>query len=322
VLSCDEKELILRKIDNLRNLDYPNYQVCFVDVSDDETPEMISRAIAGLGNFTLIHCNKRGRSFQLNEGLAMPNDCDYILVTDVDSRIQTDTLKVIAESFKDTAVGVVGGYVKPLTEYNLDNSFWNSHNAIKSIEAMYGYAPIVSGACYAFRKEIVDKIPDDVWADDIYIPLLAHLKGFDCVYSSFVAVEELRGPQCLKSFLKYKIRKSQDIIKELLRFLPSIFDMRLDWFLIYLTKIVQVVLSPFILISFLISLALCWNEVIWPITMVLLISYTLHRIVFKKHSHCVINIREVLRVFLLTEAVLLIAFVKYCFQRKKIYYIR
>jgi cellulose synthase/poly-beta-1,6-N-acetylglucosamine synthase-like glycosyltransferase len=316
VLSYNEKEYIARKIDNLATLDYSQFSVYFVDASDDGTADIITAKIKGLSGFHLIRAKTRGRSFQINDALSVIND-DYILVTDVDAQLQSDALKVIAAEFDDKTVGVVGGYVKPVTSYGLDMVFWRSHNSVKFFETIHGYSPIVSGACYAFRREVVERIPADVWSDDVYIPLLAHLRGFGCVYSSFIAVEELRAPQSFKTFIFSKIRKSQDIIKEFLRFLPFIPRMDTVWAIIYLTKLFQVVFSPLLAILMFLLLPYQGLYIVSAVVFVFASAILLQRFLLKKVMPDKGNILEVFVVFIMSEAIILLALLRYFWDKCK-----
>ncbi len=281
VPSCNERALIEKKIENLKAIVYPSFEVCFVDASDDGTAEIIAREIGGWPCASLVRCAERGRSFQLNEGLKRAKG-DYVLITDVDARFDATATATIAASLAAPGVGVVGGYVRPLTEYRLDILFWRWHNTLKFFETIHGYSPIISGVCYAFKRELVAALPADTRADDIYVPLAAHLKGFACVYSSFVAVEELRGPQGAVSFARSKLRKSCDIIKEFLRFLPDVPAMEREWRIVYLTKIGQVVLSPFLTLLFLLLLTAVSRPALCVVAVALMVSLAVQAALFKK----------------------------------------
>ena len=316
VLSCNERDYIMRKIENLIKLDYPSFSVFFIDASTDGTDRIIAEKIQGRGNFKLVRAKDKGRSFQINEILKYV-DGDYILVTDVDAQLTSDALTIIAGEFRHGAVGVVGGYVKPVTSYSLDMIFWRSHNALKFFETIHGYSPITSGTCYAFRRGVVESIPEDVWADDVYVPLLAHFKGFGCVYSPFVAVEELLGPQSLKSFFYSKVRKSQDIIKEFLRFLCFIPRMRHNWAVIYLTKLIQVVFSPLLLIAIFLLLPYGNSTVFFTIMMFFLCAILLQGFILRKVTLDRSTLLETILVFVMSEVIIFVALMRHLLSRHR-----
>ena len=193
VLSFNEKNLIEKKIENLKALTYPQFEVFFVDASTDNTPQLIEKNISGSSHFHLIRVEKPSRSIQINKALSEVTGV-FVLVTDVDAEMEKDALEKIGKEFKNEKIGVVGTYVMPGTDYKIDNLFWRTQNMMRHMESIYMHCPVVSGACYAFRRTLVMSLPEDVWADDIYIPFLVNSKGFYSVYSHNIIVKEKRSP--------------------------------------------------------------------------------------------------------------------------------
>jgi len=118
------------------------------------------------------------------------------------------------------------------------------------LEATACSASIVVGVCYAFRNGLIRKFPEDVVADDIYVAFEAASRGKRVVYSPAVKVYELRSAQTIGEFLRHKFRKSNAYMVELLRFLPKVFKMPRKWLFIYLNKVLQLLLIPWIFVAF------------------------------------------------------------------------
>lgn len=317
----NERELIAAKIENLKELTYKNYEVFFVDSSDDNTPELISQNINGFPNFKLMRSPERNRSYQINQALAQARG-DLILITDCDGLIAEDTLHKMLSEFDDIKTGVVGAYVIPRTKYKNDILFWNVQNKMRFMESMYGHTPVVVGICYAFRRKILDKLPEDVWADDIYIPFLANFKGFNTIYTPNIIAEEMRSPINLKDFLMHKVRKTEDNIRELLRFLPEIFHMKLHWLVIYLTRFTQILVLPIFIYPFLLLLMYQKPNILIAGAVLFIISgllqfYIFPKISFRKEP---LSLLEIIKVFFITDFILLTAVIKYLFFKKRIHY--
>jgi cellulose synthase/poly-beta-1,6-N-acetylglucosamine synthase-like glycosyltransferase len=315
----NEKDLINQKITNLKALIYPDYHVYFSDVSDDGTDVIISSAIAGYPNYSLIRIDKPGRSIQINKALSLINH-GIVVVTDADALCEPDVLQKLADIFLDKTIGVVGGYVQPVTKYKTDISFWKVQNTARLTESACGLCPVVAGACYAFRREIVNEIPQDVWAEDIYIPFMAHLKGFYSIYSSEIPVKETRAPKGFDDFFKIKIRKAHDNIKELTRFLPEILTMPKEWLIVYITRFVQIMASPFLIILFLLSIFFQGQAVLIFSVSFLFLSGIIQKFLLNRISKEKLSILETMKTFIITELVLLYAVLFFLFRKRKISY--
>lgn len=186
------------------------------------------------------------------------------------------------------------------------------------MESANGFCPIFSGAGYAFRREAIGSIPADVWADDVYVPLLAHSRGFSCICVPDIKALEHRGPGTLTALFFNKIRKSCDIIKEFMRFIPDIVKMRGPWRVIYATKFIQIIFSPFLFIG---SILFFENHILPAIFLFFLLVFLQDRVMCHPGSKR-IGVWETLFVFTVTEFVLAIAVMRYFLNRNKIYYVK
>jgi cellulose synthase/poly-beta-1,6-N-acetylglucosamine synthase-like glycosyltransferase len=321
----NEENIIEKKIKNLRDLKAEKDEVIFVDASSDKTAQIIEKNISSLPNSKLIRSEKAGRSYQINKALKEAKG-DFILITDVDAMMEQNALEQIKDKFRDEELGVVAGYVIPLTNYKVDFLFWKAQNSMRLIESFYQHCPVASGACYAFRKGLLEELPQDVWADDIYIPFLANLAGFKSIYSPDVIVKETRAPANFKDFLVTKVRKAQDNIKELLRFFPKIPEMKIQWSIVYITRFIQVILCP--IFSIFIIFLLLFNAppaafILYPAIFILLLSlfqfYILSKISPGKNQS---NIIDTAAIFALTNFILIWSLLSFMFSKNKKCYSR
>jgi len=317
VPTLNEENIILEKIENLKKLTYSNYEVCFVDVSQDKTHEIIAKNISTMPNFALIRSQKKGRNHQINEALAYIKG-DFILISDCDGLLPNNTIEIMLEEFSDENVGVVGAYVVPRSRRKDDIIFWIIQNRMRCIESIYGHSPVVVGVCHAFRKGILNRLPEDVWAEDIFIPFLANLKGFNVLYSPHIIVEETRTPETTKDFLRHKIRKAEDNIRELLRFLPDIFRMKIRWAIVYVTRFIQILVLPAFLLPFMIMLVFQKPEVLGLSMLFVGISALIELYIFGKipGQKYRPNMLQTIKLFFLTNLILISALIWYCCDRR------
>lgn len=248
VVPCaNEADLIVDKLRNLLDCDYPadRLEIVFVDGgSTDDTVPRLEAAIPANRRIRISHAPRKGKIHQLNDVLPTLEG-RYVVVSDADGRLRRDTLKqMVAEFAADRDAWVVGAYSTMPNAIWRDRCFWDSQNRGRLIESDACSSSIVIATCYAFRSELMSEFPEDVVADDVYVALLANSLGRRVVYSRQALVEELRGPSGISDFLSHKFRKNNAFLRESLRFLYRLPEMTGYCKLMTLTRIAQQLLLP------------------------------------------------------------------------------
>lgn len=289
IVTCYNEEAdILRKVNNLKGLDYPEekMEIIFADGgSTDDTKNIIKETISELKNGKLVECPQKGKINQMN--YILPELKGQIIInTDVDGLLKKNCLIEIVREFKrDSKAMVVGAYCIPRDTVEIEEYYWLNQNKGRIIEARALTSSIAIAVCYAFKKELLSKFPEDVIADDIYVAYLANTKGYKTVYSEYAVAEETRTPKTLADFLVHKFRKSNAFLQETLRFLYQLPKMGNLWRVIYLTKLLQLLLLPWVVIFWLILgtalMSLRRWDIVFLDVLLLLILVTMTHGVFK-----------------------------------------
>lgn len=253
----NEEKLIKKKVENLARLDYDpeRMEVFFLDgKSTDASVQLIEEGIRDRPNFTCVQTNQRGKINQLN--FLLPEiKADIIVNTDVDGYMEEDALlKMVDEFRKGEEVGVVGALVSPEETIREEMEHWHAQNRVRILETEVGSASAVIGTCYGFRRGLIERFPEDVVADDVYATLTVNVQGKRAIYSRKAWAWEMRAANSLGEMFRHKFRKSHAVIKELVRFLPQVFKMKGLYKVIFLTKFLQQLVVPWILVLFLVLL--------------------------------------------------------------------
>ncbi len=250
----NEAELIAEKVGNLKNLRYPQDRVEFIFVDGDSTDDTLARlegAIGGAPNFRVVRAGCRGKIPQVNKVLPGLTS-DIIANTDVDAFVGGDALEELAREFaRNPRVGVVGGVVVPRDGLPEEVQYWKAQNRVRILESRVISSSIVTAPLYAFRRGLIESFPEDVIADDIYIPFEANLHGLRAVYSPRIMVEELRTPKTLEGLVRHKLRKINAWITEVFRFSYHLPRLSLLWRAIFFTRALQLLLFPWFALFFL-----------------------------------------------------------------------
>ena len=248
VVPClDEREQIVEKYHNLRDQGYPKdrLEIVFADGgSRDDTLDLLERQAADDPTVKIIRCPKPGKVNQLNYVLPQLRG-EIVVNTDTDGRMEPDTLsELVREFYRDPRVDVVGAFTYPSDALDIEQCYWLGQNRGRLLETDYHAASIVIAVCYAFRRSLIEKFPDDVVADDIHVAFEANTRGRRAIYSRRAVVRETRGPRSLWEFFPHKFRKSNAFLREMLRFLYRLPEMPRGWRLIYASKLLQLSLLP------------------------------------------------------------------------------
>jgi cellulose synthase/poly-beta-1,6-N-acetylglucosamine synthase-like glycosyltransferase len=238
------------KVANILNLQYSARMVEVLISHGGAKTDRIQPLSEGDPMIRLIHRKESGKTSQLNEAF---KECygDIILITDVDAMMQPNCLREIDKAFEDPDVAVVGTWTYPERCTIVDRIYWYIANWLRVFEAKILTASHVSGCCLAFRRSLLRSLPEDVIADDVYIPFLANFQGKRTVYLRSTQVAEIRQPRSVGSFMRHKTRKGNAVLRELLRFLYRIPDASAKWKLIYLARLIQfTILTPTVWLSY------------------------------------------------------------------------
>lgn len=253
VVPCyNEAGGILEKLEDLRRQDYPadRLEVIFCDGgSSDDTVRLLEEAIRADEPIRVIRSPRKGKIHQLNHVLPSLKG-DLVVNTDADARLSQDALKWMASEFcANPEVWVVGAYSTPLNTIDIEHYYWDAQNKGRFMESDAETASIVISQCYAFRRELLSAFPDDVVADDIYTAFLGNVKGYRTVYSRYAIAHETRLPQSYEEFLPHKFRKSNAFLRESMRFIYLLPEMKGFLKMLALTRIVQQLLLPWAMLS-------------------------------------------------------------------------
>lgn len=257
IVPCfNEERLIKSKIKNLLSLDYPANKLNFVFVdggSTDKTTEAVRTAASRDQRIKLVKTNLRNKIGQINQFLPKIR-AEIVVISDVDTELDIKAIKNMGHEFNtDYATAVVGAYTRPKKTMPLDALYWQRQNQIRLLESKVLSSSIVIANCYGFRKSLLPQFPEDVVADDIFTAFLAQSKGLRVIYTDKALAYELRAPQNFSEFFQHKFRKAHAYIKEVLRFFPKSIQGNWRWKLAYLTKLIQVILNPLLVLVFFLS---------------------------------------------------------------------
>lgn len=197
----NEENVISKTIENIFELDYPNYELIVIDDrSEDNTAkilEELSRKYSQLKYFSRPQNATGGKSAVLNDALKIAKG-EAILVFDADARVKPDFLKELVPSLEPEQVGAVQAR-KVISnreenfltrcqdnEMAVDTHFQMGRDAVKGAVELRGNGELIKRTAL----EDVGGWNEKTITDDLDLSTKMHIKGWDVRFCCDVCVYE------------------------------------------------------------------------------------------------------------------------------------
>ncbi len=183
----NEEKVIGAKMRSLLESDYPADLIDFVigsDGSTDRTDLLMTEMATADSRIRFIRSNQRcGKAAMLND-LAGQAEGDILVVTDANVIFTPATVRKLAEPFSDPRTGICDATPHPLVEVHSgitrqENLYSSFETVLKRAEGdLWGAMPGPYGGCYAVRRHLFPRLPENILVDDLYAGLSVLKKNY------------------------------------------------------------------------------------------------------------------------------------------------
>ncbi len=182
----NEEEHLAAKLENTRQLDYPDNKLQVVIVSDgssDQTNAILS-AVDDPRFEIVIRAERGGKCAAL--ALAVERARNHIFVlSDSSTMFAPDALRKLVRHFANPAMGAVCGALSfhgNAESGQTEGLYWKYETALRMMEARLGATLTPSGAIYAVRADAYVPPTPDTLVDDILTLMNVRRAGFEVHY--------------------------------------------------------------------------------------------------------------------------------------------
>jgi len=181
IVSVHNEEMVIReKVESILKSDYPTKLMEIIIGSDGSTDdtEKIMRDITADGNpVRFIHNGRRrGKSAMLNDLVATAQG-EILVITDANVIFTTGTLSHLMAGFSHPDTGLCDATAHPLASAEQgitkqENVYGRFETLLKRAEGdLWGTMPGPYGGCYAIRRELFPRIPENTLVVDLFVGL-------------------------------------------------------------------------------------------------------------------------------------------------------
>jgi len=256
-----------KTVENLLRLDYPDFEIVFVDDgSRDNTFKNINALYGNHPKVKVMTKPNGGKASALNYGIGFATG-DILVCIDADTVLNRDSVSKMIAYFIDPKVAAVAGNVKVgnrknlmtrwqsieyITSQNFDRRAFDTLNAIM----------VVPGAIGAFRREAVQKVgmfTTDTLAEDCDLTLRLLRSGYK-IRTCNEALAFTEVPETMHMLLKQRFRWTFGIMQVFWKHHDQMFVRRnpnLGWVVLpnmLLFQLILPILSPLVDITLLFSI--------------------------------------------------------------------
>ena len=180
VAAHNEEDVIERRIENLRALDYPANRLEIVvtsDASTDATEPLAARAGAR------VIGNPRGGKVAAQNHAVRDTESEVVAFTDANSTWAPDALRALVRAFADPDVAYVCGRlnVQTVDGKNQEGVYWRYELGVRAAESQLDSVTGGNGSIYAVRRSDYIEV-DPRFGHDLSLPYLMVQGGRRAVY--------------------------------------------------------------------------------------------------------------------------------------------
>ncbi|EKS8354129.1 glycosyltransferase family 2 protein [Bacillus cereus] len=238
VVAHNEEKVILDKLNNILELDYPKDKIEFLIASDnstDKTNEIVREFIKENQDRKIRIYEVKARKGKTNaQNEAQKNvKTEYLVMTDANSMMDKKSVKELMVAFTSEEIAYVSGRLMIVNQgssdvSNAEASYWDSDMVMREIEGRMQTITAGNGALYACRtKDYYDFNP--IQCHDSAMPPLYALQGKRAIANHDAIACEKAG-EVIEDEFGRKVRMNRIILKHILPDVRILNIFKYKWF--------------------------------------------------------------------------------------------
>jgi cellulose synthase/poly-beta-1,6-N-acetylglucosamine synthase-like glycosyltransferase len=201
IAAHDEAEVIARKIENARGLDYPADRLEII-VSSNASTDGTAEAARAAGADVVIDRAEQGKVGAQDEAVGRASG-EVLVFSDANAMLAPDAVRKLLAPLSDPDVGYVCGHVRFEAQGdNQEGLYWRYEVGVRELESRLGSVTAGNGALYATRRDSYIVVDDDRMGHDLSLPFNMVKRGWRAVYEPAAEAFEKTTPSNTDEFAR------------------------------------------------------------------------------------------------------------------------
>ena len=288
IAAYNEEDIILEKVNNTLDLNYPKDKIQVIFITDGSTDQTANK-IRGFDEVMLLHQDTRGGKMAAIKRAIPFIEGEITIFTDANTFLNGDAILELVKHYQNSKVGAVAGEKRILVEETADASsagegfYWKYESLLKKWDYILYSNVGAAGELFSIRTALYEPVESDTIIDDHMIAMRIAEKGYIIAYEPNAYAMETASAD-VKEELKRKIRIAAGGIQSILRLKKAAnpFHYPLFTFQYISHRVLRWTITPFLLILVFILngiIALQTNAVFYQLLFVLQVMFYLLSIV-------------------------------------------
>ena len=206
IAAFNEESEIIRRIENLNEIDYP-FEKYTIYIGSDGSTDLTNSLVNSIKCDNLkfyAFDERRGKASVLNDLCSRAQEEIYIF-SDANTMFEKTAVKELVSNFNKENIGGVCGELRLLSNTNSNNQdgvYWKYEKYIKRKEGEIKGLLGANGAIYAIRSELYKPIPSNTIVDDFMVAINVVLQGYDLAYEPAAIANEYVPDDVVQEFYR------------------------------------------------------------------------------------------------------------------------
>jgi len=264
VIAChNEAPNIEARLRNLLACDYPQGELEIILISDGSTDltAEVARRFASKRVRVFAYEQQMGKATALNIGVELASG-EVIVFADARQRFEAQAIRELVANFADSTVGAVSGELLLDGGAGVGESislYWKYEKWIRKNESCFDSVIGATGAIYAIRKSLWQRLPPMTILDDVYTPMQIAMTGHRVVFEDRARAYDKAANSARREFAR-KVRTltgNYQLCQLMPRLLVPTSALRLQF---YSHKLMRLAAPIFFLLLFVLNVAIITSE--------------------------------------------------------------
>ena len=185
VPAYNEESTIEAALESLLHLDYPNYEVVFVDDGSSDRTLEFARAVHARSESDAIQIHGKtnaGKWSALNLAFRVAKG-EFVLCVDADSRLDIESLKHLVRAIlRDEKIGSVAGQIRVRNRGSILTrlqalEYLNCNGTLRAAQTLTGDVLVVPGPLGLFRRDALQEVWERLGSSEAKDESLGHFSG-------------------------------------------------------------------------------------------------------------------------------------------------